>query len=240
MTRSRTLATAALVVALLIAVLGAASLVAGCGGSDDTGDAGEASPASTGASEDADAGGSGAEDDSGLVVVSNEEYGFTFKYDPDVLTEQDGLSSESAGAQSVYRAGFFDESGTQSSGQYRDGFLFNVYRLNGVLDESMMPAFKKDLEDTILPRLVDSMGPSTLVGELQSVEDDNLIGYYTDVVYDIDGTPFNARLYFLINGDVEYQITFQAAQERWAQMETAFRQVIDTFEATPVEPASGS
>jgi hypothetical protein len=84
------------------------------------------------------------------------------------------------------------------------------------------------------------MGPSTLVGELQSVEDDNLIGYYTDVVYDIDGTAFNARLYFLINGDVEYQITFQAAQDRWAQMETAFRQVIDTFEATPVEPASGN
>jgi len=229
--------TAALVVAVLIAVLGAAALSVGCGGSDDAQDTDEASPATTG---DGASDGAGAEDDSGLVVVSNEEYGFTFKYDPDVLTEQDGLSSESAGAQSVYRAGFFDESGTQSSGQYRDGFLFNVYRLNGVLDESMMPAFKKDLEDTILPQLVDSMGPSTLVGELQSVEDDNLIGYYTDVVYDIDGTPFNARLYFLINGDVEYQITFQAAQDRWAQMETAFRQVIDTFEATPVEPANGS
>ena len=224
-----------LVAALVAAAFGSSLLSAGCGGADDGADAGETSSPSSGngASDGSDDDASDADD--GLAVVQSDEYGFSFKYDPEVLTEQDEVTSQAAGAESAYRAGFFDEQGTQSSGQYRDGFLLNVYRLNTVVDESMMPQFKEDLENTVLPLLVESMGPDTLVGELQAVDDSDVIGYYTDVVYVIDGIEFNARLYFLINGDIEYQLTFQAAKDRWADIEPAFRQVIETFEATPVE-----
>ncbi len=168
----------------------------------------------------------------GTTTYTNDEYGFSFDYDSGVFTEStDTSAAGSAGGDSVFKIGFFDENGTKQGDQFRDGFLINIYKLNVKIDESLMPAVADEIEK-LLPELGKAFGSGATFSDLTEVKSGNVMGFKTDSTYEMEGTPFKATMYFLFNGDIQYQLTFQAADDRWSELEPSFKQVMDTFTVT--------
>jgi hypothetical protein len=165
----------------------------------------------------------------GTTTYTNEEYGFSFDYDGGQFTETgDTSAAGSAGGDSVFTVGFFDENGTKSDDQYRDGFVVTLYKLNVTIDESMMPAVQAELEK-LLPELGKAFGSGAEFGALNEVTVNGVPGFSADATYEMEGTPFKATMYFLIEGNMEYSLTMQGAEDRWSELEPGFQQVIDTF-----------
>jgi len=169
----------------------------------------------------------------GVKTYANDTYRFSLSYDGSTFTQTSDTSAQgSAGGSSVFDVGFVDKNGTKTSDEYRDGVLLSVYKLTTNITPSMMPLVKGEL-GKLMPQLLESLGSDGEIGALQDAEAGGVQGFSADATFSMDGVPFKARLYFLINGELEYQITLQAAEDRWADLEPKFQQVIDGFTATP-------
>jgi hypothetical protein len=169
----------------------------------------------------------------GTKTYTSDKYRFSLSYDSGQFTESTSASAQgNTGSGSVFSVGFLDPKGTKSGNDYRDGLLVSVYKLTTKVTESMLPLVKTQLEK-LLPQLAASLGSDTKIGSLAAADVNGTKGYQTDASYTMDGTPFKARLYFLINGELEYQISSQAADSRWSQLEPKFQEMIDSFKATP-------
>jgi hypothetical protein len=202
--------------AALIAVTALAGLLAGaCGGGGESSGSASSSPQPK------------------PKTYTNETYRFSLTYDSSQFTETSDTSTQGgAGSSGVFSIGFMDPNGTKSGDVYRDGTLVTVYKLNTTVTESMLPLVKTELEK-LLPQLATSLGSDTTMGTLAEADVNGTKGYTTDATYTMDGTPFKARLYFLINGELEYQVSMQAAETRWTELEPKFQEIIDSFKATP-------
>jgi len=165
----------------------------------------------------------------GVPTYTNDDYGISFDYDSGVFTEtSDTTAAGSAGGDAVFKVGFFDQSGTKQEDEYRDGFVLNLYQLSTAIDESLMDAVKGELEK-LLPQLGEGLGSDADFSSLEAVDVNGTSGFVTNATYTMGGTAFKARMYFLIKGDMEYQLTMQCAESRWSELEPSFQQVVDTF-----------
>lgn len=168
----------------------------------------------------------------GSKTYSNDTYRFSLTYDSAQFVETTDTSTQgSVGNGGAFSVGFMDPNGTKSGDTYRDGVLVTVYKLNTKVTEAMLPLVKSELEK-LLPQLASSLGSDTKIGTLAQADVNGTKGYQADATYTMDGAPFKARLYFLINGELEYQVSLQAADKRWAELEPKFQEIIDSFKAT--------
>jgi hypothetical protein len=169
----------------------------------------------------------------GPTTYTSKDYKFQLTYDAGVLTESTSLSSAgAAGGSSVFDVGFVNPKGTKSSGEYRDGLVVSVYKLNATVTDAMLPAVKTELEG-VLPQLQQSLGSDTKLGSLSALDINGTKGFSSDATFTLDKIPFKATLYFLINGNLEYQVTAQAAVSKWATMQSVFKTTMDSFKTTP-------
>ena len=106
--------------------------------------------------------------------------------------------------------------------------MLNLYQLSTSIDESLMPAVKKELKN-LLPQMGEGLGSDVEFSSLEAVDVNGTSGFSTDATFKMDGTDFKATMYFLIKGDMEYQLTMQGAAANWSELEPGFQQVIDTF-----------
>jgi hypothetical protein len=168
----------------------------------------------------------------GPTSYTSTDYKFSLTYDSSVLTQSTSISAAgTAGGKSVFDVGFVDTKGTKVGGEYRDGVVVSVYKLNQTVTDAMLPLVKAELEK-ILPQLESALGSGSTLRALTEVDLNGVKGFSTSGSYSVDGTKFTAKLYFLINGNLEYEITTQAAEARWQQMQPAFKQIVDSFKAT--------
>jgi hypothetical protein len=168
----------------------------------------------------------------GPTTFTSKDYKFQLTYDSSALTQSTSLSSAgAAGGKSVFDVGFVNPKGTKSSGEYRDGLVISVYKLNATVTDAMLPAVKSELEG-ILPQLQQSLGSDAKLGSLSAVDLNGIKGFSSDATFTLDKIPFKATLYFLINGNLEYQVTAQAAESKWTTMQSVFKTTMDSFKAT--------
>ena len=169
----------------------------------------------------------------GTTTYSNDEYGFSFDYDSGTFTENSDVESEASVGDAEFRIAFVDEDGTEVGDQYRDGFGVFVYDLGVNLDDfpadDVLPQLKAEIEE-ILPQLIEGFGSGATLGSLDDVQRDDGFAFKADSSFEIDGTPFESRMYFIFSGTTEYMLNFQAAEDRWSELEPKFEQVVDTFE----------
>ena len=90
---------------------------------------------------------------------------------------------------------------------------------------------KGELEG-ILPQLQQSLGSDAKLGSLSALDINGTKGFSSDATFTLDKIPFKATLYFLINGNLEYQVTAQAAEAKWATMQSVFKTTMDSFKTT--------
>lgn len=213
----------------LFVVAGAAVLLglAGCSGSAEV---------NVGSSESAAPSASTQAPDGQTTTYTSDKYGFSFEYAPPFEEKTDTsweAQSEQSSADSV---AVFDVEGTQVAGQYRDAFVVNVYQLNTEINESNIGDVATELEQNVIPQL-EQAGQNMQISELVSTEVNGLQGYQADATFTVDGTPMTSQLYFLFDGDLEYQLLVQSASDRWQELQPTFEAMVDSFQVTPVDAA---
>jgi hypothetical protein len=198
-----------------VAIAGLALIVGlgGCSSSSDSGTGGEsASPtaeASPSSALPADA-----------KTFTSDKYGFSFQYAP---------------ADTV---AVFDVEGTQVGGQYRDAFVVNTYQLNTEITDENLDQVATELEQNVIPQLEQS-SDEMQISELVSTEVNGLKGFQADATFSVDGTPMSSTLYFLFDGNLEFQLLTQSATDRWEELQPTFTAMVDSFQVSG-EPAAAA
>ena len=170
----------------------------------------------------------------GLTTYTNKDYKFSLTYDSSLLKENTAVTTKSsAGASAALRVGFVDPKGTKTDGDYRDGVVVLVYKLSQTITDSVLPSVKDYLSTTLLPQLATGYGSSATIGKLADTQLNGTKGFVTSSSFSMGGTQFKARLYFMFQGNVEYQLTMQSATSRWAELQPQLQKVIDSFKVTP-------
>ena len=167
---------------------------------------------------------------SGPTTYTNKDYRFSLTYDASALKQGSFTTSQNAGS-AVFGTGFFDPKGTVVDGQLRDGIGVNVYKLKQIVTDALMPQVKAALTG-LLPQLTAGLGTGGTIGSLEDFQVSGVKGFAADAGFSIGSTPFKARVYFLIRGDLEYEINTQAAASRWDQMRPMLEKVVNSFKVT--------
>jgi hypothetical protein len=103
--------------------------------------------------------------------------------------------------------------------------LVSVYRLTVTVDESNLAQVKTEIESVL--RNIESQDSTFKVREpLAQTMAAGMNGYKVTYTFDKDGTACTSTLYFLFDGNMEYQMTPQAATANWAADQPIFDAMI--------------
>jgi hypothetical protein len=216
-----------------VAIAGLALIVGlgGCSSSSDSGTGGEsASPtaeASPSSALPADA-----------KTFTSDKYGFSFQYAPPFEEKSDTTWQAESEASAADTVAVFDVEGTQVGGQYRDAFVVNTYQLNTEITDENLDQVATELEQNVIPQLEQS-SDEMQISELVSTEVNGLKGFQADATFSVDGTPMSSTLYFLFDGNLEFQLLTQSATDRWEELQPTFTAMVDSFQVSG-EPAAAA
>ena len=210
-------------ISVVLAGVALAMGLAGCSGSAEVSVGGSSTPAASPTAEQSVA--------ADTQTYTSDKYGFSFQYPPPFEQKGDTSWEAESGASSADSVAVFDTEGTQVGGQYRDAFVVNVYQLNQEITDADLEAVKAELESNVIPQLEQSSQDMT-ISDLTPVTVSGLNGYQADATFSVDGTPMSSRLYFLFDGDLEYQLLTQSATDRWEELQPAFEQMVNSFAIT--------
>lgn len=164
-----------------------------------------------------------------VKTYTSDKYGFSFQYAPPFEEKSDTTWEAQSEASSADTVAVFDTEGTQVGGQYRDAFVVNVYQLNAQITDENLDQVATELEQSVIPQLEKS-SQDMKITELVGTEVNGLKGFQADATFTVDNTPMTSTLYFLFDGDVEYQLLTQAATDRWSELQPTFEQMVNSFQ----------
>jgi hypothetical protein len=202
----------------------------GCSSSSDSGSGGESASPTAEATTQAPA---------DLTTFTSDKYGFSFQYAPPFEEKTDTTWEAQSDASSADTVAVFDVEGTQVGGQYRDAFVVNTYQLNAEITDENLDQVAAELEQTVIPQLENS-SEDMQITELVSTEVNGLKGFQADATFTVEDTPMSSTLYFLFDGNLEFQLLTQAATERWEELQPTFEQMVNSFQVSGEAAASES
>ena len=215
------------------AVIAGIALIVGLGGcssSSESGDGGESASPSAAATSEVPA---------DVTTYTSDQYGFSFQYAPPFEEKSDTTWEAQSEASSADTVAVFDVDGTQVGGQYRDAFVVNTYQLNTEITDENLEQVATELEQSVIPQLEQSTDDMQ-ISELVSTEVNGLKGYQADATFTVEGTPMTSTLYFLFDGDLEFQLLAQSATDRWSELQPTFETMVNSFQVSADAAASES
>lgn len=165
------------------------------------------------------------------TTYTSDKYGFSFQYAPPFEEKSDTTWDAQSEASSADTVAVFDTEGTQVGGQYRDAFVVNTYQLNTEITDENLDQVATELEQNVIPQLEKS-SQDMQISELVSTEVNGLKGYQADATFTVEGTPMTSTLYFLFDGDLEFQLLTQAATDRWSELQPTFEAMVNSFQVS--------
>jgi hypothetical protein len=166
-----------------------------------------------------------------VTTYTSDQYGYSFQYAPPFEEKTDTSWDAQSEASSADTVAVFDTDGTQVGGQYRDAFVVNVYQLNTEITDENLDQVAAELEQSVIPQLEQS-SEDMQISELVSTEVNGLKGFQADATFSVEDTPMTSTLYFLFDGDLEYQLLTQAATDRWEELQPTFDTMVNSFQVS--------
>jgi len=161
-------------------------------------------------------------------TYADADYGYSFEYPASWKIQQETSVDVSAGGTSAGGVGVFDPKGAKAGDIYIDLMLVSVYKLTVTVDDSVFPQLKSEIESVLTS--LESQGTGMQVKEpLAQTTAAGMKGYNVTYSFTKDGAPCTSTLYFLFDGNMEYQLTTQAADENWAADQPVFNAMIASF-----------
>ncbi len=177
-----------------------------------------------------------------IETYTDPDYGYSFQYPGDWELETSTGAEVTSGAGSNGGVHVFDPDGASaenSSGNdyYVDLFQVSVYELDVTVDESMMPEIKTEMEG-LLADLASQSGDWQMIDDLSETTVGGMPGYQTSYSFNMDGTPTSCTFYFVFEGNIQFQLTTQAATENWEAKQTEFDAIVASFGPGPATTAT--
>lgn len=170
----------------------------------------------------------GAEGVDAVDTYTDPGYGYSFSYPSSWQVEDDYRLEATGGASASGSIAVIDPDGAMAGDYHIDLVEISVYELNTTVDETMLPQVKAEVESV----LADIAGQDDTWRTVEPLSDTTVAdikGFRTTVGYDMDGVATTAMLYFLFNGDLEYELMLQAADESWGDKRADFDAIVASF-----------
>jgi hypothetical protein len=174
------------------------------------------------------------ETSSEIETYTSPGYGYSFQYPGDWELREDSSVEVTSGIAAAGSVSVFDPSGSEIGGSYVDMAEVSVYELDFTFDESLMPDIKTELE-RVLTDLATQDATWKTVEPLSETKVGGLSGYKATVTYMTDDSPMTSTLYFVFNGNIQYELMLQAASDNWDERQAEFDAIVASFtpEAVP-------
>jgi len=167
-------------------------------------------------------------------TYTDSDYGYSFDYPETWKVEDSATSDVTAGGTATGNVGVYNPEGTVVDKTYLDLMMVTVYKLNGVVDDSVIPQLKGEIESVLAS--LESQDSSMKVEEaLAETTVAGMKGYKVTYSFTKKDTPTTSTLYFLFNGDTEYQLTTQASTANWEADQPIFDAMIASFRPATAE-----
>jgi hypothetical protein len=158
---------------------------------------------------------------------SNTDYKFSFAYPAKWELRDDVTMQATAGGGAVLSVGAFDSAGTVAGETLVDGVVVSLYKLNRVVDESVMPQIRSEVEN-VVSQLEQQQGLK-IVEPLQETTLSGIPGYKVTYSFPMNEVPLKSTIYFLFSGSIEYQLSLQSAEQAWDKLKPEFDAVTGSF-----------
>lgn len=176
--------------------------------------------------------GDGSSSGGGTATYTDSTYGYSFEY-PETWKLQEGSEADvSAGGAATASVGVFDPDGAKVEQTYIDMMQVSVYELSVTVDESIMPEIKSEVEN-VLASLQSQAGDIETIAPLAETKVAGMDGYSVTYSFAKNEAPVTSTLYFLFSGNLEYQLTVQAADENWDANQPVFDAMLGSFQPGP-------
>jgi hypothetical protein len=197
--------------------------LAGCGGSSATTTTGSSgSTGSSTASTTASA---------SFKTYSDGEKGYSFQY-PAAWTVREGSTADlSAGGTAVASVGVYDPKGTIVNSIAIDMAQVSLYKLSVTVTDSMMSDIKVQVKN-ILSSLESQAGQINTLEKLTEMTINGMKGFKVTYGLTKEKAPVVSTMYFLFSGNMEYQVTVQAAEANWGADKVIFDSMLASFKPT--------
>lgn len=164
-------------------------------------------------------------------------YGYSFAYPSSWKLKAGATPDVTAGAASVGGMGVFNPKGAVAGNKAVDLMMVSVYKLNAVVDDSIMPQAKSEVE-SIIASMQSQDSSLKVVKALAETTAAGMKGYVVTLSTIQDGAAVMSTLYFLFSGDMEYQLGSQASTETWTADQPIFDAMIASFKAPLATPTT--
>jgi hypothetical protein len=164
---------------------------------------------------------------SSVKKYSDSTYGYSFSY-PNAWKVQAGSSDVTAGGTSAANVGVYNPDGTQVNSTYVDLAMIMVYKLTLTVTDPWSSDIQKELEG-VLTSLQGQATDVKVEVPLKQTTTAGLKGYVVTYTFTKDGATLRSTLYFLFNGDKEYELTQQAATATWDATKPALDSIVASF-----------
>jgi PsbP-like protein len=167
-----------------------------------------------------------------IKTYEDATYHYAFDYPKEWQFTEDVSVTGSAGGSSVKTVGIFDPKGDRTGDTLLDGLAISIYKLNTTVDESLMPAFKEELSSA-LPTLEGQLTDPVTVEPLRDASINGVPGFETTYTFNNGTKTLRSRMLFLVQGDIEYQITVQSVDSSWQKELPKLNLVLNSFRTLP-------
>lgn len=161
-------------------------------------------------------------------TYTDADYGYSFQYPGDWVVQQGDSADVTGGSGSESGMSVYDPDGTVAGDSYIDLFQVSVYELTVTVDESVMPEIRSEVEN-LLTDLETQSDDWTKIEDLSDATVGGMDGYQATYGFTTDGTPTMSTFYFVFAGDIQYQLTLQAATETWEERQPEFESIVASF-----------
>lgn len=167
-----------------------------------------------------------------IKTYEDATYRYAFEYPKDWQFTEDVSVEGSAGGSSAKTVGVFDPKGDRKGDTLQNGVAISIYQLTTTVDQSLMPAFKDELTSA-LPGLEAQLADLVTVEPLRDTSINGVPGFETTYTFTSGDKTLRSRMLFLVNGDLEYQITVQSVDGSWQKELPKLNGVLNSFRTLP-------
>jgi hypothetical protein len=162
------------------------------------------------------------------------DYGYSFEYPASWGIQTNTGSKITAGAAAAGGVGVFDPQGAKVGSSYVDLMLVSVYTLKMTVDDSNLSKLKSEIE-SVLTSLENRGTDMKREKPLAQTSAAGMKGYDVTYSFTKQETPCMSAVYFLFEGNIEYQLTTQASKDDWAADQPIFDAMIASFKPGPAK-----
>jgi hypothetical protein len=167
-------------------------------------------------------------------IYTDPDFGFSFEYPADWQLQEGDSSDVTAGGSASTSVGVFDPEGAVADDTFIDLVQISVYELNVTVDESVMPEIQTEVEQVIASLESQAADIQTL-DPLSETKVGDMRGFEVTYSFSKGSAPVTSTLYFLFDGNLEYQFTAQSSTENWEENVPVFDALISSFQPGSAE-----